>query len=204
MHDWNQFTGRVIHQHITLYDFHLLPESKLNYDIAVFVRNPYDRVVSGFNQILKDINNQPRSKFRRNWVHDLVKNQLAENFRDICFSSYDVNEWFINLPKYKIFNIGSDSSLFLHPNHYWTHINQVKSVSFIGRCEEFENDFQLLCKKYNIEIDDTNISRNISNLNARPNEDNYKYLHLLRNETKERRNHLFKDDFHLLDYKRYD
>jgi len=203
LHDWNKYTGTVIHQHLTLYDFLLLPESKLEYQIAVFVRNPYDRVVSGFHQIIKDINTQPRLKFRRDWVHKLVKTQLADNFREVCEAGYDINHWFSQLPAHKMLNRSGDSSLYLYPNHYWTHVNGIKKVNFIGRVENFENDFQSLCATYDLDIS-SDISKNISNIIAKPNAENYKYLHILNDENKRKINHVFKEDFQLFNYVCYD
>jgi hypothetical protein len=45
---FNIFLNRVVHQHLTCSDYCSLPESKLGYFLASFVRNPYDRIYSAF------------------------------------------------------------------------------------------------------------------------------------------------------------
>ena len=55
---FNAHLNRVVHQHITCADFACLPESKLGYFLASYVRNPYDRAYSGFRQLQKDIKGQ--------------------------------------------------------------------------------------------------------------------------------------------------
>jgi len=60
---FNPYLNRVVHQHITRAEFDCLPEAKLGYLTAAFVRNPYDRVNSGFRQLQKDIQEQPSALF---------------------------------------------------------------------------------------------------------------------------------------------
>lgn len=58
---FNSYLNRIVHQHIICADFACLPESKLGYFTASFVRNPYDRVYSGFRQLQKDLREQPHA-----------------------------------------------------------------------------------------------------------------------------------------------
>ena len=76
---FNPHLNRVVHQHLTLADFRLLPESRLGYMTASFVRNPYDRAYSGFIQLQRDIAEQPRAVYPSEWIKELVRAQLAEN-----------------------------------------------------------------------------------------------------------------------------
>ena len=93
---YNQTLRRVVHGHITCADLLALPEGKLNYRIAAFVRNPYDQVYSGFQQVWRDIYEQPSSEFPSSWVKDLVMRQLAENFGQL---SLDFNRWVKTSPQ---------------------------------------------------------------------------------------------------------
>ena len=85
---FNRYLNRVVHQHITCTEFLCLPESKLGYYVATFVRNPYDRVYSGFRQLQKDITIQPFLEFPEQWIGDLVRTQLAENFSQLCRAGF--------------------------------------------------------------------------------------------------------------------
>jgi hypothetical protein len=76
---FNPYLNRVVHQHLTLADFRLLPESRLGYTTASFVRNPYDRAYSGFIQFQRDIAEQPRAAYPSAWIKELVTAQFAEN-----------------------------------------------------------------------------------------------------------------------------
>src|SRR5438309_1462874 len=72
---FNPYLNRVVHQHITCSDFLCLPESKMSYYMASFVRNPYDRTYSGFLQLQRDIEIQPHATFPAPWIRDLVMDQ---------------------------------------------------------------------------------------------------------------------------------
>src|SRR5579871_6410130 len=77
--NFNPTLNRVVHGHLTCSDFLALPEAKLKYFKATFVRNPYDRVYSGFIQLQRDIREQRQATFQFPWVRDLVMSQLDEN-----------------------------------------------------------------------------------------------------------------------------
>src|SRR5258708_33011502 len=59
-YNFNPILNRLVHQHMTCADFAVLPESRLGYTVAAFVRNPYDRAYSGFYQLQRDFHSQPR------------------------------------------------------------------------------------------------------------------------------------------------
>ncbi len=85
----NPVLERVVHQHVTYADFAALPESRLGYRTAAFVRNPYDRVYSGFRQLRRDIENQPHMDFPDARVRDVVTAQLAENLSQIFRAGFE-------------------------------------------------------------------------------------------------------------------
>ncbi len=47
-YEFNPYLNRVVHQHLTRAELASFPEGKGAYRVAAFVRNPYDRVYSGF------------------------------------------------------------------------------------------------------------------------------------------------------------
>ena len=179
----------------------MLPEAAMGYKIAVFIRNPYDRVYSGFQQIIRDFINQPKMHFTQPWIHELINQQLADNFLEVCTSEYNVNLWFLRLPVYKIFEIGRDSSLYLHPNYYWTHKLGKQSVDFVGRVENFEEDFKILCEKYGFEPSSNESVNQSTEFNNKQNEFGYRYIKYLDPKVILRINEIFKADFDYFSYK---
>jgi hypothetical protein len=88
-----------------------------------FVRNPWDWLVSAYHFIKKD-KNDPRNK---------LANKLDyEKFID----------WLFKQPKQKY-------PLLFGQNHY-VYCKKNKLVDFIGKFENFQQDFNLICKKLNI------------------------------------------------------
>ena len=75
---FNADLQRVVHQHLTYAEYLCLPESKLGYVTAAFVRNPYDRVYSGFLQVQRDVVAQPKIETEDPWVKRLMLAQIAE------------------------------------------------------------------------------------------------------------------------------
>ncbi|MBR7801557.1 sulfotransferase family 2 domain-containing protein [Undibacterium fentianense] len=194
---FNPYLQRVVHQHITLADFSLLPEAQLGYRLAVFVRNPYDRVYSGFQQILRDALSQPKWQLPASWIHQLVTQQLADNFEEICRSSFDINRWFAQLPLHKILELGRNSSLYLHPCSYWTHRVDQLVVDFVGKVESFEEDFARLCELYGLEPAST-VSVNQTPASELPKVQaihGFRYAKLFEPQNIEKINAVFKSDF---------
>ncbi|MFZ6819362.1 sulfotransferase family 2 domain-containing protein [Undibacterium sp. Ji22W] len=197
---FNPYLNRVVHQHLILSDFMCLPEASLGYRIAVFVRNPYDRVFSGFQQVMRDTQMQPRQKFPAEWIHQLVTQQIADNFEDLCMAGYDLNHWFAKLPAHKILECGRNTNLFLHPCHYWTHRLDQQAADFIGKVENFEEDFQRLCDTFNLTpVSNQSVNQtHIENLPASPNA--YRYASLFHKDNVAKINAIFQRDFDLFDY----
>jgi len=201
-YDFNPYLNRVVHQHITCVEFCSLPESRLGYFTASFIRNPYDRVYSGFRQLQTQVQRQPRAQFRQAWIKDLVTRQLTDVFSQLCQAGFEFNKWFELVREYQIYEVGHNTSFALHPAHYWTHIKGDQFVDFIGRVETFENDFSVFCKNVdldNIEIVNENIHDDPSNINTGM----YKYINKMNRKSIDKINALFKDDFEFFGYERY-
>lgn len=200
---FNPFLNRVVHQHITCVEFSCLPEGQLGYFTASFVRNPYDRVYSGFRQIQKDIQTQPYASYPDAWIRDLVMKQLAENFTQLCAAQFDFNKWLDIVSDEQIYEIGRNTNFPLHPAHYWTHIATKQAVDFIGRVENFEADFQKLLSHIGVETAET-INANVVELegNARLNPFGYRYTDHMSVRSIKKIHRLFEQDFELFKYER--
>ena len=199
-YDYNPHLQRVVHQHITCADFAALPESRLGYFTASFVRNPYDRVYSGFQQIQSALESQPKEAYPEPWIRALVMKALSANFAQICEAGFDFDAWVALLREEQIFETGHNVSFPLYPAHYWTHVNGAQAVNFIGRVEYFEDDFNALCGHIGIEP----TTRLNVNVNTEPTDlapGNYRYIGAMSPASIARINHLFARDFELLDYR---
>ena len=198
---YNLHLQRVVHQHLTCADFAALPESRLGFFVASFVRNPYDRSYSGFLQIQRDIVEQPLAAFPTPFVRELVLQQLEANRAQLAAARWDFDLWMASLKDFQVFEVGHNSSLPLHPANYWTHLGGRQLANFIGKTEKFEADFSTLCSILKID-EPERINRNVSNTSElkSSNERGYRYIHLMNRRSIEKINHLFRDDFELFDY----
>lgn len=195
---FNPLLQRVRNQHHTYADYLLLPQSKLSHRVATFVRNPYDRVVSGFIQLCRDASVIPTLKFRTPALKTFVLDQVAQNTQDIIRCGYDLNTWFMSLSPYKILDQSSPTFL-LQPVSAWTHLG-TQSIDFIGKVENFETDFEKL-KAWAGIGPTSNESVNRSQLACDEGaESDYRYASKLHKKTIERINALFAADFELLGY----
>jgi Sulfotransferase family len=198
---FNQYLNRVVTQHITAAEFLALPEGQLSYLKASFVRNPYDRAYSGFLQLQYDICHHPKVQFESQWVKELVKSQLVENQKRLIEAEYDFNKWILSLPEYEILEVGRNTSMPLHPSHYWTHICGNPCVDFTGKVEDFELDLQRFCAHVNIEYP----SIKLQNVRYSPKLDEvggrkYRYLSQMSSLAISRINETFRDDFNFFNY----
>lgn len=200
-YDFNPYLNRVVHQHITCVEFACLPESKLGYFTASFVRNPYDRVYSGFQQIQKAIQNQPRLTYPTPWIRDLVMKQLTDNFAQMCSAQFKFDEWLEFVSDEQIYEVGRNTSFPLHPSHYWTHIAGQQFVDFIGRMENFEADFQELLKHIDIQSANS-VNANVVDLEGGSalNPFGYRYVDRMNVYSIKKINRLFEQDFNLFKY----
>lgn len=118
---FNPYLQRVTHQHLTCTDFVALPEAKLGYLTASFVRNPYDRAYSGFLQLQEDPRKQPGADFEPTWIGSLVRNQIADNYAQLEAANFHFDDWIALLRDEQIYDIGRNTNFPLHPSCYWTH-----------------------------------------------------------------------------------
>ena len=195
--------NRVVHQHLTCSDFISLPEAKLDYFLASFVRNPYDKVYSGFLQMQRDIKFQPNMKFEQPWVKNLVISQLIENHQVLIKANHDFNNWIDLIDDYKFLEQGRNTNFPLHPAHYWTHIADNQFVDFIGKVENLESDIKILAKTLEIKklpVINSNVTKHdsdsIDNING------YRYLERMKPSTIRKINFIFNRDFELFGYKK--
>jgi hypothetical protein len=149
---FNPWLNRVVTQHLTLADLLALPEGKLDYRRAAFVRNPYDRAYSGFLQLQRDFSDQPKVGIDPGWITQLVRSQISRNMARVIAAGFDFDDWIALVPEYEIHEAGHNTNMVLHPCHYWTHINGVQQVGFIGRVEQFDADFADFCAFVGVEM----------------------------------------------------
>jgi Sulfotransferase family len=196
--EFNPILKRVVHQHMTYADFAALPESRLGYFTAAFVRNPYDRVYSGFNQLQKDLREQPAAPFPSPGVRDLVMRQLAENFAQLSQAGFSFECWFDLVDPFAIYDAGRNTNFPLHPAHYWTHYNREQAVDFIGRVETFERDFHRLCQALGIEPDNhANANTDVGESQLAGDHNGYRYVERMSSRARQKVNDVFREDFEL-------
>lgn len=199
-YDFNPYLQRIVHQHITVADYKALPENSFDLKRVSFVRNPYDRVYSGFLQIQKDLKEQPLMGFPAQWIRNHVLMQLALNEERLQKANFDFDAWFALIEPEDIYQIGGNSSFPMHPSHYWTHDHEHKFVDFLGKVETFEDDFVKLLDflkisdSYNLE------NANVNHLGGEESSTTYKYISKMSKASIEKINHLFEKDFQLFGY----
>jgi hypothetical protein len=195
--------NRVVHQHLTCAEFAALPEGRLGYFAASFVRNPYDRAYSGFRQLQADLREQPVAAYPEPWIGELVMRQLSENFAQLCRARFDFDEWVAGLGEEQVYEVGRNTNLPLHPAHYWTHVAGQQVVDFIGRVESFEEDFAGLLARLGIDpVDPANANVREPGGMATSGPHGYRYADRMSARSIERINRLFERDFDLFGYER--
>lgn len=198
---FNQHLKRAVHQHITFADFLALPESRLGYRVAAFVRNPYDRAYSGFRQLQKDLEVQPRSPFPSQWIRRLVMEQLADNAARLLRAGLDFDTWLAELDEALVLETGRNTNFPLHPAHYWTHAAGQRAVGFVGRVERFEEDFAHLCRWLGVEPDHA-ANANVDASDAELSSGDYRHAAKMCSASIRRIEELFAADFDLFGYER--
>jgi hypothetical protein len=191
--------NRIVHHHITCADFLVYPEASLTLLKASFVRNPYDRVYSGFLQLQRDFEQQPRMAFESDWVRRHVMRQLADNFAQVASSGFDVDAWFASVRDEQIFETGRNSSFPLHPAHYWTHVGSEPFVDVVGRVESFDTDFEALLTRCGLE-GLPRVDANVSEIAEEASGSGYRHARRLSRRTLDKINVLFRRDFELFGY----
>jgi len=200
---FNPHLESVVHQHLTADEFVRLPESKKGYLLASFVRNPYDRVFSGFRQLQKDILEQPPLDYPEPWIRDLVNKQLAQNHAQLRQANFQFDDWFDLITEEQIYEVGKNTNFPLHPSHNWTHVKGKKLVSFVGYVENFELDFQRFLNLVNIKKTEK-ININVIDLKgtAQNNPFGYRYLNNMSKRSIDKINYIFEKDFDLFGYEK--
>ncbi len=196
----NPHLNRVVHQHLTASDFLGLPESRLGYRVAVFVRNPYDRCYSGFRQLQGDLRDHPKAVYPAPWVRQLVGHQLAYNRSRLEAAGRDFDRWIHLLEEHEVRAPGHNTSLPLHPVHYWTHAGGRPVADFIGRTEAFEEDFARFARAFDLgplPALDANVGES-----APPGPHGYRYVGRMKPATVRKINRLFAEDFDRFNYPR--
>ncbi len=205
LHHFDAHLNRVVHQHITCADFACLPESRLGYFAASFVRNPYDRVYSGFRQLQTDLREQSSSSYPypEQWIRDHVMKQLVENFSQLCQAQFQFDRWLDLVGDDQIYEAGRNTNFPLHPSHYWTHVGDQQKVDFIGRVENFEADFRKFLVQVNIDQVQPD-NANVVDLEggAADNPFGYRYVDRMDSRSIKKINRLFERDFELFSYER--
>lgn len=195
----NEALGRISHQHLTLASFRALPESTRGYRIAVFVRNPYDRVCSGFMQLRRDVVWQRHAAFPSEAVKATVMRQLDDIALALREARGSASRWFSRLPEEVVLRDGFNTSIPLHPCHCWTHEEGKEAVDFIGHVEQLETDFQRLCREFDLP-GATQDSSNVSKLPATMAPGHYRHAGRLDASALARLNRLFAADFACFGY----
>jgi hypothetical protein len=200
---FNRFLNRVVHQHITCAEFACLPESRLGYISGSFVRNPYDRVYSGFRQIQEDIQKQPHADYPEPWIRDHVMRQLSENIAQLSQAHFDFDAWLGLIREDQVFDVGRNTNFPLHPAHYWSHIDGTQIIDFIGRVENFETDFHEFLLRVGIGHVQL-VNQNVVDLTggSASNPFGYRYVDRMNAKSIDKINQLFSRDFDLFGYER--
>jgi hypothetical protein len=200
---YNEYLNRVVHQHITCADFACLPESKLGYLVASFVRNPYDRVYSGFRQLQKDIEIQPQAHghYPTPWIERHVMKQLAENQEQFKKANFQFDQWLGSITQEQVYEAGRNSNFPLHPAYFWTHVAGKQAVDFVGKVENFEADFKNFLELVDIK-QVQQVNDNVVDLETNTNPHGYRYLDRMSPKSIQKINKLFEKDFELFGYQK--
>jgi hypothetical protein len=202
-YDFNPYLRRVVSQHLTYGEYVMLPESRLGYFTAAFVRNPYDRVYSGFLQLQRDIQAQPPLPFLTAWTKPMVMRQIADNFAQLAAGEFDSNKWFRLVKEHQILEVGHNVSFPLYPAHYWTGIDGEQAVDFVGKVEQFEPDFERLCDLIGISPDGYDSANVSEGLPGDVDPDTPRYLSRMDAASISKINALFERDFEIFGYRKF-
>ena len=123
--------------------------------------------------------------------------QLAENFGQL---SLDFDRWVKTLRKDQIYDVGRNTSFSLHPATYWTHIGETQFVDFVGRVENFDEDFNSMCSMFDISDVPKDLNDNVRKPCGGPESNGYKYTSLMNDESVRKINKLFSEDFETFGY----
>jgi hypothetical protein len=204
---YNAEAKRYLSKHVTISTARGLDayKKRATYRKACFVRNPYDRVYSWFSWE-RDLcvrsavlsGKQPYAIAGKldadDASHERTKRQRSSLKTKMEAANSDFNQYVKNSPKkYK-------------PMHRFTHSRLRRNqMDFIGYIERFEDDFQQLCRKYDISVDSSESGHVIGALKAscdphQMERNDYKSLDYYNSETVRFVNKRFKCDFKYYGY----
>jgi hypothetical protein len=129
---FSKILNKISHKHIHLSDFKKLPESKLDYYKISWIRNPYDRLYSGFGQ--------------RHLRVMIKKDQL-----DADDARYVQEGWDSWLENYMSQSLGTDE-IFGGYGFQYTHLSDKQYVDFIGRTETMNSDTEKICEHLGLKV----------------------------------------------------
>lgn len=193
---WNEELFKIEElKHITYLEFLNYKDSELlkNYFKFCFVRNPYDRVYSGFLMRCHHVKNvkHPRLDENKEYLNKL--NHYLQK-----------NEYSFNKSLKLLIDI--EDMGFIPLNRY-THFNSKLAIDYIGYNEKFEEDFKEVCTLLN--ISNTPLTNRIIRTDPKPssnphemNMSDYKYLEYYQRSTIEFVNDYYNEDFEYFGYKK--
>ena len=173
-------------KHIRLSDFKKLPESNLDYYKISWVRNPYDRLYSGFLQ--------------RHYKVVIWKDQL-----DAPEAKYVQEGWGSWLENYVLPKFLGDNPVFGGYGFQYTHLSDKQYVDFIGRVETMNLDTEKICEHLGLNVDlnkTGNIKTKFEEVDPFDMKiSDYKYIDKYTDEQIKIVNKIFAKDFELFKYK---
>lgn len=186
---FSEILNKISHKHIRLLDFQKLPESNLDYYKISWVRNPYDRLYSGFLQ--------------KHWRVVVRKDQLDASDAKYVLQGWD--SWLEDFAVPHYIKYGDESNRGSVCCHNWTHLNGKKYVDYIGKVENMNSETEKICDHLGIEVD-LNKTGNVKTkfkkvdpLNM--NISDYKYIDKYAERQIKLVNQVYAKDFELFGYK---
>jgi len=188
---FNEFLGKYIHKHVALDDFVRLPESRERYYCFTFVRNPYDRIYSGFLQRRWRLT-ADRDYYQKHPSHAAELKYIEHGFGPFLdfYSEYFKQE----------------GKLMGHHQHEYIYHEDKRMVDFVGHMETFEKSFAQVCATVGIE-DVANVNANVRVKDrTQPNVSSsgstmYRYIKEFDAGSIRATNEIYARDFELLGYR---
>ena len=191
---FNAHLQKDISKHIALRDFAGLPESSEPYYRFTFVRNPYDRIYSGFLQ--------------RRW-RLLNDDEFLQSDPELAIELENINGGFGQFLSYHKERYARDGKLVGGHLHEYVYHDGTSMVDFVGHVETFEKSFAEVCTAIGVE-DAPKINANVRfEDRARIDNDSdwsnaYRYIHEFDADMVRTTNELYARDFELLQYRALD
>lgn len=204
---FNEQLNKIITRHISLQELSKLDifENIKNYFKFCFVRNPYEYFYSSAQFQTSPDHVKELEKLRQTdsvWA----EMQSAEKLNKLKQCT-DRHGHFLFSQYLDLFPLPQTQRSFFTD---WTHLNKASHMSYIGKNENFENDFKTICNKIGISYESISkeskniLSQPINNKNKKSFFDDgsvYKYLHNYNEEALEGVNKQYKQDFEFFGYR---